>query len=133
MQDHMQDYKKRFEIPETEKRSWQTIYREVMEALFDPQIDGPKMSGSSGGPIGKKAKKVEKAINTTKNKNVTDEKNEEAEGVWVICESRKDPKALYLYVLISGKDLRIDARNVTDEKVEKISKVCRGFREVANE
>ena len=100
----MQEYQKDFEIPETEARSWQEIYNEVIDALFDPKVDGPRMSGSSGGPIG-------------------------PDGAWVICESLSDPEALYLHVTIRGRKLHIQAMNVTDEKIEKITEVCRGFRE----
>ena len=101
------EYKKDFKIPKTEKRSWQKIYNEVIEALYDPKVDGPRMSGSSGGPFG-------------------------LNGVWVIIESLYDPEVLYLQVTIDGKELHIHAMNITDEKLEKITEVCRGFREVTD-
>lgn len=101
----MQEYQKHFEIPETEERSWQTIYNEVVGALYDPKVDGPRISGSCGGPLG-------------------------SDGVWVILENLHDPEALYLNVTIRGKKLDIHAQNVTDEKIAKITEVCRGFREV---
>ena len=103
----MYNYEKNFEIPEKEKRPWQEIYNDVIHALYDPKVDGPKMSGSSGGPIGN-------------------------DGVWVICESLHDPEALYLYVSISGKKLHIQAMNITDEKLAKITEVCKDFREVTD-
>ena len=103
----MHNYDKNFVIPKTEKRSWQKIYNEVIDALYDPKVDGPRMSGSSGGPFG-------------------------LDGVWVIIESLYDPEALYLQVTIDGKKLHIHAMNITDEKLEKITGVCRGFREVTD-